>query len=86
MMQNNDIQSRVRTILLRDWDPIGVADIVEAQDEYDQYVGTLAAAVSARRPVEDIAAELRRIETNEMGLPADESRSRRVAALLLAGR
>ena len=25
----------IREILLRDWDPVGVADVPEAQDEYD---------------------------------------------------
>ena len=31
----------IRRILLNDWDPIGVADIAEAQDEYDSYVGKI---------------------------------------------
>jgi hypothetical protein len=33
------IQESIREILLRDWDPIGVNDVPEAQDEYDSYVG-----------------------------------------------
>jgi len=29
----------IRAILLKEWDPIGVSHIPEAQDEYDRYVG-----------------------------------------------
>jgi len=32
----------LREILMSEWDPIGVADIPEAQDEYDTYVGQIA--------------------------------------------
>ena len=31
----------IRRILLHDWDPIGVAEVVEAQDEYDGYIGKI---------------------------------------------
>jgi hypothetical protein len=31
----------IRQILLRDWDPIGVADVAEAQDEYDGYISKI---------------------------------------------
>ncbi len=33
------IQESIRQVLLREWDPIGVRDVAEAQDEYDGYVG-----------------------------------------------
>jgi hypothetical protein len=29
----------VRELFMRDWDPIGVRDAPEAQDEYDAYIG-----------------------------------------------
>ena len=28
----------IQKILLREWDPIGIQDIPEAQDEYDSYI------------------------------------------------
>ena len=31
----------IRKILLTEWDPIGVSDISEAQDEYDTYADTV---------------------------------------------
>ena len=40
----------IHRILLRDWDPIGVADIVEAQDEYDSYVGKIYGMLIRHEP------------------------------------
>jgi hypothetical protein len=31
-------QEAIREILLREWDPIGIAEEPDAQDEYDSYV------------------------------------------------
>ncbi len=33
-----EYQSAIRKILMEEWDPIGVSDIPEAQDEYDSYI------------------------------------------------
>ena len=33
-----DFQTAIRAILLTQWDPIGVSQYPEAQDEYDNYV------------------------------------------------
>ena len=35
--QSRENRARVREILMRDWDPIGVAGFGEAADEYDTY-------------------------------------------------
>jgi hypothetical protein len=35
--QSRENRARVREILLRDWDPIGVYGVPEATDEYDTY-------------------------------------------------
>jgi hypothetical protein len=64
---------RIREVLLRDWDPIGVSNVPQASDEYDAYLDEIcvilmhdcadAAAVEAR---------LWEIATNYMGIsPAD---------------
>jgi hypothetical protein len=37
--QSRENRARVREILMREWDPIGVAGSPEAADEYDSYVG-----------------------------------------------
>ena len=35
------LQDAIRQVLLHDWDPIGVADVPEAQDEYDSYISQI---------------------------------------------
>jgi hypothetical protein len=77
------MQTRIREILLRQWDPIGVTDLPQAQDEYDSYVGEIANAIRARRPVSAVADQLLSIETARMGLPSDRGRALRVANALL---
>jgi hypothetical protein len=37
--QSREHRAKVREVLMREWDPIGVRDAPEAQDEYDSYVG-----------------------------------------------
>jgi hypothetical protein len=38
MGQFDTLRERVKEILLLRWDPIGVSDVENAQDEYDAYV------------------------------------------------
>ena len=35
--QSRENRKRVREVLMRHWDPIGVSDHPQAQDEYDSY-------------------------------------------------
>ncbi len=37
--QSRENRAEVREVLMREWDPIGVRDCADAQDEYDAYVG-----------------------------------------------
>jgi hypothetical protein len=37
--QSRENRAKIREILMHEWDPIGVRDAPEAQDEYDAYVG-----------------------------------------------
>jgi len=43
--QSRENRARVREILMRDWDPIGVSRVPEAADEYDRYVGKVRDAL-----------------------------------------
>jgi hypothetical protein len=38
MHLNRNSFEKIRKILLKDWDPIGIEDCVDAQDEYDSYI------------------------------------------------
>lgn len=64
------IQQRIRQILLRDWDPIGVQDISEAQDEYDSYVGGVYRLLASGATEAQVVDHLWRIENDTIGRPA----------------
>ena len=48
----------IRHVLLHEWDPIGVSQFSEAQDEYDAYVGAIYKLVITRRPVHELIQSL----------------------------
>ncbi|MEI6572705.1 MAG: hypothetical protein WCO61_04070 [Alphaproteobacteria bacterium] len=77
-------REKIISILLYEWDPIGIADVPQARDEYDAYVNSIAALVSKRIQKEEIARALLDIERDEMGLSGDFPRALRVAEKLLA--
>lgn len=84
MVYIQDAIARVRQILIAQWDPIGVGDVAEAQDEYDRYAAEIAAAIGNNAAAEEIASHLLNIEVERMGLKGRPARARRVARLLLA--
>jgi hypothetical protein len=60
------IQDRIRAVLNSDWDPIGVADIVD--DEYDMYIGHIYSLLATDAAAQAIADHLLWIELERMGL------------------
>lgn len=68
------IQASIREVLLHEWDPIGIQDVPEAQDEYDSYVGGLYRLLASGSSEDELVEHLRLIETSNMGLSVrDES-------------
>ena len=63
-----EIQDQIRSILLTDWDPIGVGEIPEAADEYDGYVGGIYRLLNAHASVDDVARHLHEIVISSIGL------------------
>jgi hypothetical protein len=63
----------LRELLLREWDPIGISQIADAQlDEYEHYAGQLVRRLRAGATEEEVAAVLEGFRT-DMGLePSDE--------------
>ncbi len=74
-----------RDVLIREWDPIGVGDAPEAQDEYDSYIpGTLRMLLVGRTD-QEIADYLEWIMSQGMGLTLPEgaaSKNLRIARRL----
>jgi hypothetical protein len=78
------ITARVRAILLKEWDPIGVGHEPRAQDEYDSYAPQIAGMVLRDMSKAELAALLLTIEHDLMGLPGNEARAIAVAGRLSA--
>lgn len=72
----------IREALLREWDPIGVARIPEAQDEYDGYVASVFQLLVQRSPASKIFDYLWWLETEHMGLTGDRQRTQQFAERL----
>jgi hypothetical protein len=72
----------VRTILMHEWDPIGVVDEPAAQGEYDDYVSSVVRLLRRNASADDIYRHLRHLETDMIGLPGDAARTRRAAEVL----
>jgi hypothetical protein len=68
MQRGREIQDQIRSILLEDWDPIGLAKITGAADEYDAYIGGIYRLLASHASVEDVAHHLHEILTTSMGV------------------
>jgi hypothetical protein len=80
-----EIQAEIRQVLMRDWDPIGVCNEPNAQDEYDSYIGDISSLLVSRASQEEIAQYLLSVETEEMEYdPCENSARLPVARALLA--
>jgi hypothetical protein len=68
------IQESIRDVLLRDWDPIGINDVPEAQDEYDSYIGGVYRLLASHCSADQIVDHLAAIESQamELGVPNRE--------------
>jgi hypothetical protein len=73
----------IREILLRGWDPIGIGDIAEAQDEYDTYIPGIYGRLIHRIPEQELFDHLWQIETEQMGLSGDRTKTQQAARKLL---
>ena len=63
-----EIQKAIRQVLLHDWDPIGVSDVAQAQDEYDSYVGGIYRLLASGAAPLGLAEHLAGIENGLMGI------------------
>jgi hypothetical protein len=72
----------IRDILLKEWDPIGVKDVPEAQDEYDSYIPGVCKLLINRESSENIFQYLWKIETDNMGLTGNRNHTKSIAKKL----
>ena len=62
-----DLQRQIGEVLLRNWDPLGVASEPECADEYDAYVGPVYRLLASGASDREIAEHLVGLETNVLG-------------------
>jgi hypothetical protein len=76
--QVQQLQQKIKEILLYEWDPIGVGKFSEAHDEYDYYIFPIYELLTSRS-FEEIFKYLWWIETEHMGLSGDREKTMDVA-------
>jgi hypothetical protein len=79
-------RDRLREVLNRDWDPIGVTKGRPADDEYEVYEGKVATMLRDRASDEELLAYLKWAEVENMGLGSgtqfDEMRKPHILQLI----
>ena len=66
------------------WDPIGVAGVAQARDEYHSYLPQVFQLVLKNESKEKIATYLVGIEENSMGLSPNKEAALEIAEILLS--
>jgi len=78
-----ELYQRVDEVLHYMWDPIGVADMPMARDEYYSYLPTVfSLLVQDDNNDEKIAAYLVHVATDRMGLHGNKAHALQIAAIL----
>ena len=77
--ESRAIRVEIRRVLLHVWDPIGVRDEPNAQDEYDCCLGSLFHLLTTGATDDQIAEYLRRQGTEHMGLQLQKEKKRPAA-------
>jgi hypothetical protein len=80
--ESRRIRVEIRRVLLQCWDPIGIREEPNAQDEYDGYLGGVYELLVGGASDKEIADHLGRIVEERMSLhPQGEATERTVRAL-----
>lgn len=68
------------------WDPIGVAGVPQARDEYDGYVGPVFSLLRSGASDSEISSHLEIIASERMGLPVRKDLAETAASVLVKWR
>ena len=80
------LQRAASEVLHYVWDPIGVAGVPEARDEYDGYVGGVCTLLWQGADASVVATHLVGIADVSMGLADTQARAERAAEVLVTWR
>lgn len=78
----NELYESVRRAVHFEWDPIGVAGLVNEMGEYDSYVLRLCALLKGRASESDVFDYLWSVETDSIGLTGNRDATERFAKRL----
>jgi hypothetical protein len=84
-LKYNDLLPRVREVLMREWDPIGISKMPDGpQDEYDRYAQWLCGRLFDPAFTEaEVAIYLGQVAENWMGLRPDGEAIKRAALAVI---
>lgn len=74
----------LKVLLLREWDPIGVADEPAAADEYDSYAMEIFTFLARDADAQYIADYLNWVVTERMGIGGNPKHDRDIAEKVVA--
>ncbi|WP_133646389.1 hypothetical protein [Paraburkholderia flava] len=80
------LYQRVDEVLHYLWDPIGIAGIPEARDEYHGYLPKVFALLKEGADAVTIAAYLETVAVARMGFDGNDAHARKIADVLLVWR
>lgn len=67
-MIENEVITEIRTVLVKDWDPVGIGENLNLGDEYDGYIGPIIQILMYTPSIESIISLLKKIENEDMGI------------------
>ena len=81
--ESRRIRVAIRRVLLEVWDPIGVRDEPNAQDEYDHYLGDVFEMLTTGAPDDELKKYLNWVSAERMGMreATDEIMTSTICAL-----
>lgn len=82
--QDKELLDAIGEILHYVWDPIGVAGIPAARDEYDSYSGHVFTMLMSDATETEIASHLLEMASSRMGLPERDKEAKKAASALVA--
>lgn len=81
-MKSQKLRQHVHHILHHEWDPIGVKDVADCENEYSGYVSGILRLLGAGADQTKIEAHLVRLQNESMGLPRVSERTNAAATKL----
>ena len=78
-----EIENKIRRVLMSEWDPIGVSDCPDANDEYDSYIGGIYGLIQRCASRDEIVSHLRNLEVEQMECSVGDTKRYVVADSLL---